>query len=363
MFNNIYKNKTVFVTGHTGFKGSWLTLWLNFLGAKVIGYSNGVPTIPSNFATSNIKEKITDIEGDILELDNLITILKNEKPDFIFHLAAQALVKESYLNPVDTWKTNTIGTLNILDAVRQSKIATNIILITSDKCYDNIEWLWGYRETDRLGGPDPYSASKGAAELVISSYHRSFFNTKDVKVVSARAGNVIGGGDWAADRIVPDCIKAWSKNSIVDLRKPNATRPWQHVLEPLSGYLALGQKIYLDDGIQGESYNFGPNADNTQSVMDLVKEFSKYWESAKFNDVSEGYSGPYESGLLKLNCDKALHDLSWVATLNFSDTVRFTADWYKQFHENTNKDMSDICLSQIEEYYEIARISDISWSK
>jgi len=363
MFNNIYKNKTVFVTGHTGFKGSWLTLWLNFLGAKVIGYSNGVPTIPSNFAASNIKENITNIEGDILELDKLIKILKNEKPDFIFHLAAQALVKESYSNPVDTWKTNTIGTLNILDAVRQSKISTNIILITSDKCYDNVEWLWGYRETDSLGGPDPYSASKGAAELVISSYHRSFFNTKDVKVVSARAGNVIGGGDWAADRIVPDCIKAWSKNSIVDLRKPNATRPWQHVLEPLSGYLTLGQKIYLDDGIQGESYNFGPNADNTQSVMDLVKEFSKYWKSAKFNDVSEGYSGPYESGLLKLNCDKALHDLSWVATLNFSDTVRFTADWYKQFHENDSKDMSGICLNQIEEYCEIARISDISWSK
>ena len=363
MFNNIYKNKTVFITGHTGFKGSWLALWLNFLGAKVIGYSNGVPTEPSNFGTSKIKEKIIDIEGDILELDNLITVLKNEEPDFIFHLAAQALVKESYLNPVNTWKTNTIGTLNILDAVRQSKISTNIILITSDKCYDNVEWLWGYRELDKLGGPDPYSASKGAAELVISSYHRSFFKTTDVKIVSARAGNVIGGGDWAADRIVPDCIKAWSENSIVDLRKPNATRPWQHVLEPLSGYLALGQKIYTDDSIQGESYNFGPNADNTQSVMDLVKEFSKYWKSAKFNDVSEGYSGPYESGLLKLNCDKALHDLSWVATLNFSDTVRFTADWYKEFSENPNKDMSNICLSQIEEYYENAKALGISWSK
>jgi len=361
-FNDIYRNKNVLVTGHTGFKGAWLSLWLSTLGANVTGFSKSVPTEPSNFVASNLKESINHVEGDILDFELLGKILELEQPDFIFHLAAQSLVKESYVNPMNTWNTNTIGTLTLLEAVRQSGIKTKIILITSDKCYDNVEWLWGYRENDRLGGPDPYSASKGAAELVISSYHRSFFSSGDVSIVSARAGNVIGGGDWASDRIVPDCMKAWSKEEVVDLRKPNATRPWQHVLEPLSGYLVLGEKLSSIPALNGESYNFGPNANNTQSVLELVEEVAKYWSSARYNDVSDGYEGPYESGLLKLNCDKALHDLSWNAVLEFSDTVRLTAKWYRSFYEDVDARMDVICTDQIKEYTEIARTSGMTWA-
>lgn len=363
MFNDIYKNKTVIVTGHTGFKGSWLSLWLQTLGANVVGFSKNIPTNPSNYCASNIKNLIEDVRGDILDQNKFFDVVKTHKPDYIFHLAAQALVKESYINPIETWQTNTIGTLNVLDAVRKLKLETKIISITSDKCYDNVEWLWGYRETDRLGGPDPYSASKGAAELVISSYYRSFFESSGTKLVSARAGNVIGGGDWAIDRILPDCIKAWNDGETVNLRKPNATRPWQHVLEPLSGYLTLGEKLFYSKNINGESYNFGPNADNTQSVMDLVQELAGYWKNAKFEDISEGYIGPYESGLLKLNCDKALHDLSWKASLNFKDTVRLSAEWYSLFYENTESDMSQVCFNQIQEYSQIASDKNILWSK
>lgn len=361
-FNDIYRNKNVLITGHTGFKGSWLSLWLSALGANVTGFSKSVPTEPSNFVACNLKESINNVEGDILDFELLGKILELEQPDFIFHLAAQSLVKESYVNPLNTWNTNTIGTLTLLEAVRQSGIKTKIILITSDKCYDNVEWLWGYRENDRLGGPDPYSASKGAAELVISSYHRSFFSSGDVSIVSARAGNVIGGGDWASDRIVPDCVKAWSNEQIVDLRKPNATRPWQHVLEPLSGYLVLGEMLSSQPALNGESYNFGPNANNTQSVLELVDEVAKYWSSAKYNDVSDGYEGPYESGLLKLNCDKALHDLSWHAVLDFSATVRLTATWYRSYYEDLDANMGVICTGQIEEYCNIARISGAKWA-
>jgi CDP-glucose 4,6-dehydratase len=361
-FNDIYRNKIVLITGHTGFKGSWLALWLRGLGANVIGFSDSVPTEPSNFVACNLRESITNIEGDISDLSLLKKTLQVEKPEFIFHLAAQSLVKESYVNPLVTWNTNTMGTLTLLEAVRQSGIQTKLILITSDKCYDNVEWFWGYRETDRLGGPDPYSASKGAAELAISSYHRSFFTSGAVSLVSARAGNVIGGGDWAADRIVPDCVKAWSNELVVDLRKPNATRPWQHVLEPLSGYLVLGEKLSSMPALNGGSYNFGPNANNTQSVLELVDEVAKYWSSARYKDVSGGYEGPYESGLLKLNCDKALHDLSWNAVLEFSDTVRLTAKWYRSFYEDVDVRMDVICTDQIEEYSDIARTSGMAWA-
>jgi CDP-glucose 4,6-dehydratase len=361
-FNDIYKNKNVLITGHTGFKGSWLSLWLSALGANVTGFSKSVPTKPSNFVSSNLNKSINNVEGDVLNFELLVKILELEQPDFIFHLAAQSLVKDSYVNPMNTWNTNTIGTLTLLEAVRQSGIRTKMILITSDKCYDNVEWIWGYRENDRLGGPDPYSASKGAAELVISSYHRSYFNSGDVSIASARAGNVIGGGDWASDRIVPDCMKAWSKDKVVDLRKPNATRPWQHVLEPLSGYLVLGEKLSSMPALNGESYNFGPNANNTQSVLELVEEVSKYWSSARYSDVSDGYEGPYESGLLKLNCDKALHDLSWNAVLEFSDTVRLTSKWYRSFYEDVDARMDVICIDQIKEYCEIARTFGMKWA-
>ncbi len=362
-FNDIYRNKKVLITGHTGFKGSWLTIWLQSLGADVIGFSKSIPTEPSNFKASNLHNSSTNIDGDISCFQSIKKVVIDEKPDFIFHLAAQALVRDSYSNPMDTWSTNTMGTLSILEAIRQADIETTVILITSDKCYDNVEWVWGYKETDTLGGPDPYSASKGAAELVISSYFRSFFQSGKVKVASARAGNVIGGGDWACDRIVPDCVKAWSKNKVVELRKPNATRPWQHVLEPLSGYLSLGERLHFNHYLNGESYNFGPHANNTQSVLELVEEFSLYWSLAKSEDISDKYEGPYESGLLKLNCDKALYELSWKAALDFPNTVRLTADWYRFFYEVDRHNMIKMCESQILEYTEIARKQNIFWTQ
>jgi CDP-glucose 4,6-dehydratase len=344
-----YNGKTVLITGHTGFKGAWLTLWLTQLGAKVIGVSNYIPTSPSHFEAAELNKKIADYRVDLRDKFGLLKIVQAERPDFVFHLAAQAIVRKSYLDPSETWETNVIGTLNILDCLRELPKKCIAIIITSDKCYDNVEWVWGYRETDALGGPDPYSASKGAAELVIKSHVKSFFSGDDnqILIASARAGNVIGGGDWATDRVIPDCVRAWSVGHEVELRSPNATRPWQHVLEPLCGYLTLAVALENKPNLHGESFNFGPKDLRDNSVIDLVSEMSKHWKMVKWKDVSSEYNGPHESVLLKLNCDKSNYHLGWQAVLNFEETVELTASWYKAYYSKV-KSIFSISSDQIE---------------
>ena len=358
-----YKDKTVLVTGHTGFKGSWLCSWLTLLGAKVVGLSIDIPSIPSHFLSTTLGNFIEDHRVDIQDTSAIKKIVNEVQPDFIFHLAAQALVRKSYESPFETIKTNAIGTALILEAVRVLEKDVVVVCITSDKVYDNVEWTWGYREVDRIGGRDPYSASKGMAELAIRSYFDCFFNNRDsnVKIGIARAGNVIGGGDWALDRIVPDCIKAWSKNEMVEIRNPKSTRPWQHVLEPLSGYLTFALNLYESSNNHGEAFNFGPPADQNFPVDELINEMSKYWDKVKWKDVSDISSHHHEAGLLKLNCDKVLLELDWTPNLNFKETVKMTVEWYKEFYNNHNESMYAFTISQIEEYTKLAKIRDKCW--
>lgn len=359
---SIYQNKTVLVTGHTGFKGSWLCVWLNSLGAKVVGLSNDILSSPSNYLVSSISGFVQDHRVDIRNTEKVASLVKEIQPDFVFHLAAQALVRSSYENPIETMTTNAIGTANILEALRNLDKKVVAVMITSDKAYDNVEWVWGYRETDRLGGKDPYSASKGMAELAIRSYVGSFFNSpnSNVRIGITRAGNVIGGGDWAVDRIVPDCMEAWANGKTVDIRSPHATRPWQHVLEPLGGYLCLAENLYLNSKNHGEAYNFGPSTDQNYPVSKLIDEMSKYWNQIKWNDVSTDTGHVHEAGLLKLNCDKALFDLYWKSSLQFEDAVKMTVEWYKEYYQNQNQSMYDFTVSQIETYTKAAKLNNIS---
>jgi CDP-glucose 4,6-dehydratase len=359
-----FSGKKILVTGHTGFKGSWLSIWLKQLGAKVHGVSFDIPSNPSHFDATNLSNQIEDHRLDIRDADSIATLVQKIQPDFVFHLAAQALVRPSYESPLETITTNAIGTANLLDALRRLNKPVVALMITSDKAYDNVEWVWGYRETDRLGGKDPYSASKGMAELVIKTYVESFFKSKDsnVSVGIARAGNVIGGGDWATDRIVPDCMQAWALNKTVDIRSPHATRPWQHVLEPLSGYLVLADALARDNKFHGEAYNFGPSSNQNYPVSELIDEMANYWNNVRWNDVSGSKNHVHEAGLLKLNCDKALFDLNWRPTMEFLDTVKMTVEWYKHYYQNSNQSMHDFTLSQIVKYTKLAKIKDIDWS-
>ena len=367
MFNNIYSGKKVLITGHTGFKGSWLSIWLNHLGAEVVGVSLDLPSIPSNFEACAIDSFIKDYRLDICNAKAIHKAIHQIQPDFIFHLAAQALVRPSYQNPLRTLTTNAIGTANLLESLRTLKKQVAVVMITSDKAYDNVEWTWGYRETDRLGGKDPYSASKGMAELVIRTYVESFFNEEDsdVRVGIARAGNVIGGGDWAEDRIVPDCMQAWLKEEIVDIRSPESTRPWQHVLEPLSGYLLLGKTLYQGEENHGEAYNFGPPATQNHSVRGLIDAMAEHWDNVRWNDTSKVERHLHEAGLLKLNCDKALFGLKWMPTLEFEETVRLTVKWYTHYYQHLaqKKDYSmyDLTIAQIEEYVHLATMREMAW--
>ena len=362
--NNYFKGKTVIVTGHTGFKGSWLSLWLVNLGAKVVGISIDTPSKPSHFKAANIKTHIDDRRLDIRDTKSLRKMIKEIQPDFVFHLAAQALVRPSYESPLDTISTNALGSASVLDALRVLTKPVVAVMITSDKAYDNVEWVWGYRETDRLGGKDPYSASKGMAELAIRTYIDSFFNQPDsnVRVGIARAGNVIGGGDWAVDRIVPDCMQAWSRNETVDIRSPEATRPWQHVLEPLSGYISLALQLSQSNDMHGEAFNFGPPSRQNHSVRELINEMEKYWDHVRWNDTSKNIKHLHEAGLLKLNCDKALYDLNWMPTLRFEQTVEMTVEWYKEFYENEQNSMLNFTMSQIEQYTQFARDLKMTWA-
>lgn len=363
-FKTAFQNKKVVITGHTGFKGSWLTAWLQKLDANVIGLALDPQTNPSHFIAAELGHGISDVRIDIRDKVAIEDAIISSHPDFVFHLAAQAIVRRSYDDPMETWQTNVFGTLHVLEALRKLENPCAAVIITSDKCYDNVEWVWGYREIDAMGGPDPYSASKGAAELAIRSHIKSFFPkaTSKVRIASARAGNVIGGGDWAADRIIPDCVRAWSTNNIVELRNPHSTRPWQHVLEPLSGYLCLAIALSQKHELHGEPFNFGPLAQNNHSVLELVQQMSMHWEQVRWQDVSQLAVGPYESGLLKLNCDKALHYLNWRAVMGFEDTVRMTANWYRSYYQEPTQ-IAGITQSQIEDYMVIARQKGLLWAQ
>ncbi len=362
MFNNIYANKRVLVTGHTGFKGSWLTSWLLNLGANVAGYSIGIPSNPSHYEELGLASKIKDYRGDIRDFEKLKSVFQEFKPDFVFHLAAQPLVRYSYEEPRETFEVNMIGTLNVLECIRQFRDSIKVgIIITSDKCYDNVEWVFGYRENDALGGDDPYSGSKGAAELIAKSYIKSYFSDNSFpRVATVRAGNVIGGGDWAKDRIVPDIIRSWSNGNTVSIRNPESTRPWQHVLEPLSGYLNLGADIFITERNAGQAFNFGPDATVNKTVRELIQEMKLFWKQAPdyVNQGSEDQKK--EANLLKLTCDKAHIALNWYPTLDFSTTIAFTVNWYNSFYNNKTS-IFDLTQSQIKEYVKHAKTKNIAW--
>tara|TARA_B110001450_G_scaffold256385_1_gene286675 strand:+ start:11843 stop:12937 length:1095 start_codon:yes stop_codon:yes gene_type:complete len=364
MFNNVYENKKVLVTGHTGFKGSWLCTWLLKLGAEVVGISKDIPTSPAMFEVLCLEKKIKHVKADIRAFDDVHALIELEKPDFVFHLAAQAIVSTSYSHPLDTVTSNILGTANVLEALRVSNQKCTAIIITSDKAYDNVEQIWGYKENDAMGGKDVYSGSKGAAELVIKSYYHSFFKSDDsnVRLSIARAGNVIGGGDWAKDRIVVDAMIAWSKGVQVSVRSPNATRPWQHVLEPISGYLTLGERLHSNKNLSGEGFNFGPRSEQNRTVSELLQTSCLHWNIG--SDEAFTVTGDikfHEAGLLKLNCDKALTYLHWNANLDFDETIRFTNEWYFDYYGE--EEMLSKSLAQIQEYEEIAGQKGLSWTE
>lgn len=365
MFNQFFKNKKVLVTGNTGFKGAWLSIWLHHLGADVIGLADKVPTNPSIFEDIHLSKIVKHHEGDIRDLACVKNVLFEEKPDVLFHLAAQPIVGDSYLDPIGTISTNTLGTAHLLEAFRQLEHTCVGVFITSDKCYENVEWIYGYKETDHLGGKDIYSASKGACEIIIHGYFESFVKHKrNLRMASVRAGNVIGGGDWAAKRLVPDCIRAWSNNEIVEIRSPKSTRPWQHVLEPLSGYLRTAELLGTSSVPNGQAYNFGPPSEHTHTVQEILEAIGRYWNKGKpdkelFRIIDN--PGFHEAGLLKLNCDKALAELAWRPVLSFEQTAIFTADWYRQFYSG-HHDMLGFTKAQIAEYTELAKSKALMWT-
>ncbi len=343
----IFKNKKILITGHTGFKGSWLTFWLKKLDAKICGISKDIPTKPSLFNALKLKNQISDHRIDIRNLSKLKKIIKNFKPDYIFHLAAQSLVKKSYLDPLNTFSTNAMGTCNILESVKYLKNKCNVVIITSDKSYKNLEILRGYKETDELGGYDPYSASKGCAEFIIQSYIKSFFIKKrNIRVGVTRAGNVIGGGDWSDYRVIPDCFKSWSLNKSVLIRSPNSTRPWQHVLEVLSGYLTFAANLDKKSQLNGEVFNFGPRKSQDKRVIDVIRKIKKHLTGFKWT-IKKNQTFK-ESKLLKLNSSKAWKRLKWSNKLSFNETLKMTSEWYETFYNK--KDIINFTLNQIREF-------------
>lgn len=370
MFANHYKNRRVFITGHTGFKGTWLTAWLLSLGAEVCGYSLDIPSSPSAFTDLGLDKRIRHIMGDVRDLPALTKAMHDFKPHAIFHMAAQALVRPSYDDPCTTFATNAMGTMHVLEAARTSPGLMALVSITSDKCYRNDEWVWGYRENDHLGGEDPYSASKACAEIIAHSYFRSFFRNgaaHNVGTATVRAGNVIGGGDWAKDRIVPDCARAFARGESVTLRSPWATRPWQHVLEPLSGYLWLGAQLLSGERefLNQEAFNFGPPAEVKATVQEVAETLALHWPGFKVTVDPAGQGAAKECNLLKLCCDKALARLDWHATLSFSDTIRLTAEWYRAYYkpETRTGDMFAFTEQQIAEYSHMATARGLAWTR
>lgn len=339
----------VMVTGHTGFKGSWLAFLLKEAGAEVLGYALPPEQPGSHFASLGLAQSVHHVEGDVRDGEKLAATMCEFQPEFVFHLAAQALVRRSYADPVTTFDTNVMGSVNLLDAVRRCDSVRSLVYITSDKCYENLEWVWGYRENDRLGGHDPYSASKAAAELVFSAYARSFFASRPgLGAATVRAGNVIGGGDWAADRIVPDCIRAIRDNMSIKLRNPSATRPWQHVLEPLSGYLLLAARLREMPGQYAGSWNFGPPSSEVRTVQEVAEHIVARFGRGSVVLEQDGVR-QHEAQLLQLNCDKASQLLGWHPRWNVGQTLSATADWYKAVLGGTEAGV--VSRQQLHDYF------------
>ncbi|NYT46288.1 CDP-glucose 4,6-dehydratase [Alcaligenaceae bacterium] len=355
-FGDAYSGCRVLLTGHTGFKGSWLALWLQTLGAHVTGLGLAPNSTPSHW--SLLRLELNDQRGDIRDAACVATIVKAAKPDIVFHLAAQPLVRCSYDDPLETWSTNVMGTANVLEACRHQPGVRAIVAVTTDKCYENREWAWGYREIDRLGGHDPYSASKAGAELVVASYRSAFFNRAGAPLLaSARAGNVIGGGDWSQDRLIPDLVRAISSQSTLEIRSPTATRPWQHVLESLSGYLCLGQKLLEGCKEFGGAWNFGPDAEGNRSVVDVLTRLQASWPALSWR-VTEQVQ-PHEAGLLHLDSTKARLQLDWKPVWSLDEGLAATAQWYKTRDET----QAIISREQLEAYMDSARQADLEWAK
>lgn len=352
IFDNFFKGKRVLVTGHTGFKGSWLSIWLNELGAEVIGIGLDPLTERDNYVLSGIGNKIVaDIRADIRDGAKMKELFKEYNPEIVFHLAAQPLVRLSYNIPVETYQTNVMGTINILEAIRCTQSVKVGVMITTDKCYENKEQIWGYRENEPMGGYDPYSSSKGAAEIAIASWRRSFFNPKDYErhgksIASVRAGNVIGGGDWALDRIIPDCIRALESGKPIDIRSPRAIRPWQHVLEPLGGYMLLAKKMWESPAEYCEGWNFGPRAESISTVWEVATKVINHYGSGSLRDLSDP-TALHEAKLLMLDISKAKFRLGWEPVMGIDRTVGMTVEWYKHYR---NEDPYSLCLRQIEGY-------------
>lgn len=350
--NNLKKyfhNKKVFITGHTGFKGSWLAFLLNGMGADVMGFALPPATAINHFDLLGLDKKIKHVEGDIRDATLLARTLNEFQPDFVFHLAAQALVRPSYNNPAETFSTNVQGSVNLLDAVRQCQSVRSLVYITSDKCYENVEWIWGYRENDQLGGRDPYSASKAAAEIAFSSYSRSFFDHRPLLgAATTRAGNVIGGGDWAVDRIIPDCIRAIEAGEPIRLRNPESTRPWQHVLEPLIGYLLLAAHLFEEPKRYSGSWNFGPSTNEVRTVQNVAEVIIGHLGKGRI-EIVEAQTQVHEARLLQLNCDKAHQLLGWYPRWSVEKTLEATALWYKAIINGESAE--EITLAQIQAFF------------
>lgn len=344
---DFYKNKKVFVTGHTGFKGSWLTLWLTIMGAKVLGYALEPNTDPSLFNVLNLHKDIDHVIGDIRDIERLREVITEFKPEIVFHLAAQPLVRFSYREPRLTYETNVMGTVNLLEAVRQTKSVRAVVNVTSDKCYENKEWVWGYREIDPMGGYDPYSSSKGCSELITAAYRNSYFKNTETAIASARAGNVIGGGDWAEDRLIPDIVRSLSQGKQIIIRNPKATRPWQHVLDPLSGYLLLGKLLYEKGQEFAEAWNFGPTDSSVMTVEEIVKKSIEIWGSGSY--VIDSSEQPHEANLLKLDVSKSFSRFKWSPQLDFTQTLQKTIGWYREHYE-LSCEIARLSKRQIMEY-------------
>jgi len=360
LFGGIYKDKTILVTGHTGFKGSWLVYWLKQMGAQVVGYALEAPTTPNHIELLNLD--IISIIGDIRDLEKLDKTFASYKPDIVFHLAAQPLVRLSYDNPIETYETNVMGTLKVLETCKKHHVKA-IVNITSDKAYENKEWVWGYRENDPMGGYDPYSSSKGCADLLVNSYRNSYFNVKEYKkshhtlIASCRAGNVIGGGDWAQDRLMSDIMLSVSQGKKVSIRNPKATRPWQHVLEPLSGYLHVGQKLLEEKVEFGEAWNFGPSDEGSICVEEVVLHVKNHWDKIDY-EINRDPNQLHEANLLKLDCSKAHIQLNWKDVWDSEKTFEKTVKWYKAFYEK------NIALTKedLEKYIRDAKAKNIAWT-
>lgn len=344
-----WNNKRVFITGHTGFKGGWLSLWLHNLGAKVTGYSLNPPTSPSLFELARVKSAIVEsVIGDISDLATLIQSMQKADPEIIIHMAAQPLVRKSYEDPVDTYRTNIMGTVNVMEAARTCRSISVILNVTTDKCYENQEWNWGYREVDPLGGYDPYSSSKACSELITSAYRNSFLEYLGVRVATARAGNVIGGGDWAEDRLIPDLLRALSNGEQIQIRNPLAIRPWQHVLEPLSGYLLLCQQLYIEGKAYSQAWNFGPQDTEAKPVEWIVKQMIDKWPYENSGYRILGDNNKHETGTLKLDCSKATMELAWAPRWPLDKALNATVEWFIGYLEG--QDIQKLCEQQIVDY-------------